>query len=133
MKLFHDRLKGSLMASTFLIAAPALLASGAIAQESDNQDSGVEEITVQGRYIPDEKRATSEIANVIDADAFSLAGDSDVAVALQRVPGLSLVGGKYVYVRGLVSVTPPRFSITRASQARSRSAKWCRLISSRPR
>jgi outer membrane receptor protein involved in Fe transport len=101
MKLFHDRLKGSLMASTFLIAAPALLASGAIAQESDNQDSGVEEITVQGRYIPDEKRATSEIANVIDADAFSLAGDSDVAVALQRVPGLSLVGGKYVYVRGL--------------------------------
>jgi outer membrane receptor protein involved in Fe transport len=101
MKLFHDRLKGSLMASTFLIAAPALLASGAIAQESDNQDSGVEEITVQGRYIPDEKRATSEIANVIDADAFSLAGDGDVAVALQRVPGLSLVGGKYVYVRGL--------------------------------
>ncbi len=101
MKLFHDRLKGSLMASTFLMAAPALLASGATAQESDNQDSGVEEITVQGRYIPDEKRATSEIANVIDADAFSLAGDSDVAVALQRVPGLSLVGGKYVYVRGL--------------------------------
>lgn len=101
MKLFHDRLKGSLMASTFLMAAPALLASGALAQESDNQDSGVEEITVQGRYIPDEKRATSEIANVIDADAFSLAGDSDVAVALQRVPGLSLVGGKYVYVRGL--------------------------------
>ncbi|WP_262689877.1 TonB-dependent receptor domain-containing protein [Kordiimonas aestuarii] len=89
------------MASTFLVAAPALLASGAIAQESDDQDSGVEEITVQGRYIPDEKRATSEIANVIDADAFSLAGDSDVAVALQRVPGLSLVGGKYVYVRGL--------------------------------
>lgn len=61
----------------------------------------VEEITVVGRYIPDEKRATSEIANVLDAEAFSLAGDGDIGTALQRLPGLSLVGGKYVYVRGL--------------------------------
>lgn len=61
----------------------------------------VEEITVVGRYIPDEKRATSEIANVLDAESFALAGDSDVAAGLQRLPGVSLVGGKYVYVRGL--------------------------------
>lgn len=61
----------------------------------------VEEITVLGRYIPDEKRATSEIANVIDAEAFSLAGDGDVAVALTRLPGLSIDGDGFVYVRGL--------------------------------
>lgn len=61
----------------------------------------VEEITVLGRYIPDEKRATSEISNVIDSEAFSLAGDGDIAVALTRLPGLSVVDGGFVYVRGL--------------------------------
>ncbi|MEX0300376.1 MAG: TonB-dependent receptor [Kordiimonas sp.] len=95
MNLIHTNLKKALLASTVLFV-PA----EAFAQEEQPQDN-VEEITVQGRYIPDEKRATSEIANVLDSEAFSLAGDSDIAGALQRVPGLSLVGGKYVYVRGL--------------------------------
>jgi outer membrane receptor protein involved in Fe transport len=98
MKLNMIKFKTALMASTVV-----LLPSNVIAQERSTPPtpSDVEEITVLGRFIPDEKRATSEIANVLDAEAFALAGDSDVAVALQRVPGLSLVGGKYVYVRGL--------------------------------
>lgn len=93
MKLNHTNFRRALLASTVL-----LVPAEAIAQEASDD---VEEITVQGRYVPDEKRATSEISNVLDSEAFSLAGDGDVAVALQRVPGLSLVGGKYVYVRGL--------------------------------
>lgn len=98
MKLNMIKFKTALLASTVV-----LLPSNVIAQEANDQPvpSDVEEITVLGRFIPDEKRATSEISNVLDAEAFALAGDSDVAVALQRVPGLSLVGGKYVYVRGL--------------------------------
>ena len=31
----------------------------------------------------------------------SRAGDSDAATALKRVTGLTVIGGKYVYVRGL--------------------------------
>ena len=31
----------------------------------------------------------------------SRAGDSDIAAALRRVPGITLVDGKFVYVRGL--------------------------------
>lgn len=62
----------------------------------------IDEIQVIGRYIPDEKRSTSEIAEVLDADEISIAGDSDVAVALTRLPGLSPdSSGKYVFVRGL--------------------------------
>ncbi|MEM7099327.1 MAG: TonB-dependent receptor [Pseudomonadota bacterium] len=61
----------------------------------------IEEVVVLGRFIPDEKRTTSEISNVLDEEALSLLGDSSVGDALSRVTGLSLVGGKYVYVRGL--------------------------------
>lgn len=37
----------------------------------------------------------------ISSESISKAGDSDAAGALQRVPGVSVEGGKYVYVRGL--------------------------------
>lgn len=61
----------------------------------------VEEVIVLGQFIPDEKRNTSEISNVLDEEALRLLADSSVGDALSRVTGLSLVGGKYVYVRGL--------------------------------
>ena len=61
----------------------------------------IEEMVVLGEFIPDEKRTTSEVANVLDAEALSLLADTSVGDALLRVTGLSLVGGKYVYVRGL--------------------------------
>ncbi|RMB11797.1 TonB-dependent receptor domain-containing protein [Eilatimonas milleporae] len=99
MKSFHKTLKGALLASTVMV-----LPAAAFAQESEDtagpQDD-IEEVVVQGQYIPDEKRATSEISNVLDATELARTGDSDIAVALQRVTGLSLVGEKYVYVRGL--------------------------------
>jgi len=97
MKMNHNKLKSALLASTVLVVSGQAFAQ----EEAPQEYSNVEEITVQGRYIPDEKRATSEIANLIDSDSFSVTGDGDVAVALQRVPGLSMVGGKYIYVRGL--------------------------------
>tara|TARA_R110002110_G_scaffold91264_2_gene237424 strand:- start:38554 stop:41199 length:2646 start_codon:yes stop_codon:yes gene_type:complete len=61
----------------------------------------IEEVFVLGEFIPDEKRDTSEISELLTAADMSLTGDSDVGEALERVTGLSLVGGKFVYVRGL--------------------------------
>lgn len=61
----------------------------------------IEEVVVMGKFIPDEKRDTSEISNVLDSEALDMLADSTVGDALSRVTGLSLVGGKYVYVRGL--------------------------------
>lgn len=97
MTMKQNNLKYLLMASTVLMVPFSVTAQ----EEEPSVQDDLEEITVLGRYIPDEKRATSEIANVLDAEAFTLAGDSNVAAGLQRLPGISLVGGKYVFVRGL--------------------------------
>ncbi|MEE4662206.1 MAG: TonB-dependent receptor, partial [Halieaceae bacterium] len=61
----------------------------------------IEEVFVLGEFIPDEKRDTSEISNVLTAEDMAVLGDSNVAASLTRVTGLSLVGGKFIYVRGL--------------------------------
>ncbi|MDE0271672.1 MAG: Plug domain-containing protein, partial [Gammaproteobacteria bacterium] len=82
-------------------------ASGAIAQTEEEvapvaiSAGPIEEVVVLGKFIPDEKRTTSEVSNVLDTEALSLLADTSVGDALSRVTGLSLVGGKYVYVRGL--------------------------------
>jgi TonB-dependent receptor len=48
-----------------------------------------------------EKRESFAVAEVLGIEQISRAGDSDAAGALRRVTGLTLVDGKYVYVRGL--------------------------------
>lgn len=98
---------------TKLLTAAILLAQQAAshAQESAQDEAPevnappsaglVEEFVTVGKYIPDEKRSTAAISNVIDADAFQIAGDSNVADGLKRLSGLNLQGGKFVYIRGL--------------------------------
>lgn len=49
----------------------------------------------------DEKRASPEIVEVLSSEQIARTGDSDVATTLKRIPGLSLVNGRYIYVRGL--------------------------------
>ena len=61
----------------------------------------IEEVVVSGSFIPDEKRDTTEINVVLDSSEIERTGDDNIAVALTRLTGLSLVRGKYVYVRGL--------------------------------
>jgi outer membrane receptor for ferrienterochelin and colicin len=61
----------------------------------------IEEIAVIGRYVPDEKRSTSALSSVLSNEEFARSGDTNIAEGLKRVAGISLVGGKYVYVRGL--------------------------------
>jgi outer membrane receptor protein involved in Fe transport len=61
----------------------------------------IEEISVIGQFVPDEKRGTDQISNVVGEEQFTRSGDSNIAESLKRVSGLSTVAGKYVYVRGL--------------------------------
>ncbi|MEZ5461493.1 TonB-dependent receptor domain-containing protein [Dokdonella sp.] len=49
----------------------------------------------------EEKRASPEIVEALSSEQIARTGDSDVATTLKRVPGLSVVNGRYVYVRGL--------------------------------
>ncbi|MCA9538584.1 MAG: TonB-dependent receptor [Myxococcales bacterium] len=48
-----------------------------------------------------ERRQTGNVVDVVGAEQMSRAGDSSAAGALGRVTGLTLVGGKYIYVRGM--------------------------------
>ncbi|MEZ4458214.1 MAG: TonB-dependent receptor [bacterium] len=48
-----------------------------------------------------ERRDSAQVTEVLGAEQMSKSGASDAADALSRVTGITLVGGKYVYVRGL--------------------------------
>lgn len=49
----------------------------------------------------DERKKSNTITEVLGSEQMSRNGDGDAAAALRRVTGLTVVGGKYVYVRGL--------------------------------
>ena len=67
----------------------------------------LEEIVVLGTLysqadeLSDRRRSLAEVSNLLGAEEMSRVGDSHVAAALKRVPGLTLVGGQFIYVRGL--------------------------------
>lgn len=48
-----------------------------------------------------ERRQTGGVVDVLGAEQISRAGDSSAAGALKRVTGLTIVGGKYIFVRGM--------------------------------
>lgn len=92
-----------------LLAASALTnpstAFAQAQQEEPSVDASEElvqdTIVIRGAFIPDEKRETSEISSLLNAEDFAVQGDSDVAGALRRVTGVSVADSKFVYVRGL--------------------------------
>lgn len=48
-----------------------------------------------------ERRESASVDEVIGAEEMSRSGDSDAAGALRRVTGITVVGGQFVYVRGM--------------------------------
>jgi len=78
------------------------------AQEDDNSPpEGIEEIVAIGRILSSSQRVLNErlndssVVDMLGADSIARLGDSTVANALRRIPGLSLVSDKFVYIRGL--------------------------------
>lgn len=67
----------------------------------------IEEVVVTGRFISSSQQLANErmtdafATDLLGEDTISRLGDSTVGAALRRVPGISLVGGKFVYIRGL--------------------------------
>ncbi len=100
----------ALAASAFWHSAPAqendIVPEPGIPQVSSDE-AGIEEVVVTGRFISSSQSLVNErlddafAADLLGADAISRLGDSTVAAALRRVPGLTLVQDKYVYIRGL--------------------------------
>jgi hypothetical protein len=87
-------LSGLLLCTTALMA-PAVV----FAQAADGPE--VQELVVRGRYIPEVMRETAEVASIVTAEDLVRQGDGTAAEALTRLTGLSVVSGRFVYVRGL--------------------------------
>ncbi len=67
-----------------------------------------EEVTIKAekvknseKQILDLKLKSTNLIDGISAKELKKTGDGDLAAAAKRVPGISVVGGKYIYVRGL--------------------------------
>jgi outer membrane receptor protein involved in Fe transport len=74
-------------------------ASSASAEEEI--DVAMPGITVTGRRERNTQKATSEVVSVLSTEDIARTGEGDIAGALGRVTGLSVVGNGFVYVRGL--------------------------------
>ncbi|BAV64170.1 TonB-dependent receptor domain-containing protein [Sphingobium cloacae] len=59
------------------------------------------DIIVTGRRTSNISQAAPQVVNVLSAADIKRTGEGDIAGSLQRVTGLSVVSGGYVYVRGL--------------------------------
>ena len=86
-------------------AAAALAgAAGEAAEEQHLDTIEVEEQVVRdgsSTAVALDRRYSAQVVDSISAEQISRAGDSDAAAALKRVTGLTLVDGKFIYVRGL--------------------------------
>ena len=89
------------MTLTTLVVISPLLGSPAYAAGE------MEEVVVQARLLSgaealmDERMNDDVVTDIIGADFISRVGDTTVAAVLRRVSGVSLVGDKFIYVRGL--------------------------------
>ena len=107
MKTLSLTLSGLLLASTALIAPGVAMAQqqdpvpAEVPAQDPQPESQVDEIVVLGRYIPEPLRETSEVAAFVTQEDLQRTGDDDAAAALTRVTGLSIVEGRFIYVRGL--------------------------------
>ena len=94
------------IALSWMLASPQISAEDASSEVVDEEEI-LEEVVVIGRYkaaatdVVSERMDAAIPMDMLDAEAIGRVGDGDVASALRRMPGLTLVQDKFVYVRGL--------------------------------
>jgi outer membrane receptor protein involved in Fe transport len=95
------------------VTAGSLVQATGLAQEQQEPPAAaeapaaMEEIIVTGRQrtaaddILNERIESEVVSDLISADQISRVGDSTVSTALRRLPGVTLVGDQFIYIRGL--------------------------------
>jgi TonB-dependent receptor len=97
--------------SNITLALSMTLAAGLpgqlLAQQSSEEEA-IEEVVVKASRLKgtasavmEERKNQAFVADILGAEQIGRTGDSDAAAALRRVTGLTLVDGKFIYVRGL--------------------------------
>ncbi len=91
--------KISLLISTGLAVAAGL---PGFAQEAPaEEDQTLETVVVRGQFIPEPQQQTSQVASFLSSEDLARQGDANAALALARLSGLSVIDGKFAYVRCL--------------------------------
>ena len=96
----------AVMAQTTTDSAPTSGVPSA-SEEADAQTGNVDvsvpgsDIIVTGRRTSNISQVAPQVVNVLSTADIKRTGEGDIAGSLQRVTGLSVVSGGYVYVRGL--------------------------------
>ena len=72
-----------------------------IEEEPEEEDRALDTVVVRGQFIPAPQRETSQVASFLSAQDLTRQGDANAALALTRLSGLSVVGERFAYVRGL--------------------------------
>ncbi|HEY0683573.1 MAG TPA: TonB-dependent receptor [Steroidobacter sp.] len=87
---------------------PAEATDSAATPPSSTQESvdvampgGIPTVTVVGRREREVQRETTQVITVLSSEDIARTGEGNIAGALGRVTGLSVVGSGFVYVRGL--------------------------------
>lgn len=101
-------ISAALMAFSTQVAFAQQAETEADAQAEQTEASAIEEVvTVATRLqgsaaaVVQERKEQAFVADILGAEQISRTGDSDAAAALRRITGLTLVDGKFIYVRGL--------------------------------
>lgn len=84
------------------------LFAGAAPVLAEEEDNLIEEVVATGTRLKgtaaavlEERKNQAFVADIMGAEQISRTGDGNAAAALRRVTGLTLVDGKFIYVRGL--------------------------------
>ena len=86
------------------VATPETAAPAEEEQVAENPDISIPgggDIVVVGKRNGNIARSTSQVLSVLSSEDIARTGEGDIAGALARVTGLSVVGNGFVYVRGL--------------------------------
>ena len=74
----------------------------AAAEEAQpEEERTLQTVQVRGEFIPEPQRATAQVASFLNPEDLARQGDANAALALTRLSGISIVGEKFAYVRGL--------------------------------
>nr|WP_136250425.1 TonB-dependent receptor [Ningiella ruwaisensis] len=95
----------------FVLSAVSMLVISALSAQvhaQTNEDEAIEEVVTTGTRLKgtatavlEERKNQAFVADILGAEQITRTGDGDAASALRRVTGLTLVDGKFIYVRGL--------------------------------
>jgi outer membrane receptor for ferrienterochelin and colicin len=94
--------------SLVVLASLGTVYSPSAAAMQQDEDDAIDTIVTTGTRLKgtataviEERKNQAFVADILGAEQISRTGDGDAASALRRVTGLTLVDGKFIYVRGL--------------------------------